>query len=534
MAILYVDGKRLLRTFRASAHWLLANEQELNDINVFPVPDGDTGTNMGATLKSIIGALENDNASLEDVATTAARAALTGARGNSGVILSQIFRGFSDGVGTQKRLRAVDIADALTQAYTKAYAAVSDPREGTILTVVRESAEAAAVQATKDDDIITMIEVLCREARRSLMRTPELLPALKEAGVVDAGGMGYVYFIEGILKLLKGEHLPNIELIRNTSNPAENKGVSGNVFYGYCNELFIHNATASLQEIRTALQDKGDSLVIAGEATLVKVHIHSRYPDQILKICLSWGIVSGIKIENMDEQHVARSVSTANTTLKESVVIAIALGDGLHDILRSLGCDYVISGGQTMNPSVENILDALQKFKARHYYILPNNGNVIAAAEQVAHMVTDISVTVIPSKNIPEGCVALLAFDPDQSPEKNVVAMTQIMASVSSGEITTAARTTVIQGISITHGDIIALADKKMVGSYDNPTAAVGALVEDMVTDESAVISLYYGADISVSDAESVQELLESRYAHFDIEMHYGGQPHYYYLVSVE
>lgn len=531
MSISYLDGKRLKRILYASTQWLVANEKVLNDINVFPVPDGDTGTNMGATLKSIIKSLPDDSENdLPNIANIMAQAALFGARGNSGVILSQILKGFSESVGDKKRLNALDIAYGLKNAYERAYQSVSNPKEGTILTVVRDSVYAAYEKAKTEPAIDLVIETLLFEAKKSLLNTPNLLPVLKEAGVVDAGALGFVYFVEGIHMLLQGQTLPEIDVHQEMFSPDKTSLVFAH-HYGYCTEFLLQTTLAATAELKNNLQKLGDSLVIAESDTMQRIHIHSRHPGKILEECLQYGVLTDIKVENMDEQHASIG---AKVIEKETVFIAVALGEGVKRIFESLGCDYIVQCGQTMNPSVEELAKACEKFQAKNYILLPNDSNVIFTAEQFASLPKDKNIIIIPTKSMPEGFAVLLAFNPEATLAENMHAMHLSMKRVKTGEITRAAKDSSLHGLDIHKDDIIALYNNKIVNCFSNAQEAVVSLIDAMKEEGNELISLFYSEDISEQEARSVESKLKEIYNDFEIEVHHGGQPHFSFIVSVE
>jgi len=535
MAVLFLNGKRLKRLIHASTKWLLANEKLLNDINVYPVPDGDTGTNMSATLRSIAQSISDvklDN-HLPNVAGHAAKAALLGARGNSGVILSQIYKGFSEGIGDKAKLNSLDIAYALKKAYEKAYASIAKPVEGTILTVVREGVEAAYEKAKTEADIVLILETLLEQSKKSLENTPNLLPILKEAGVVDAGALGFVYIIEGIYMLLKGENLPEVDIHADTKDQSTTPPVEIDIknFYGYCNEFLIHGKNINTEKLQDKLISLGDSLIIAQAEDTVKVHIHSKNPGQIIDECLQYGILTNIKVENMDKQH---AVSEKKEIKKETVIIAVALGEGVKRIFESMGCDYVIKGGQTMNPSVEELNKSIERFHAENYIFLPNNSNVIFTAQQIKEVNKDKNIIVIPTKSIPEGFAALLTYNSNLSIEENIKNMKLSVKNVKTGEITRAVKDSSVNNLKIKKGDVIALFDNTVINTYKEIDNAVLELVEKMLGKDDEIISLFYGKDISENNAKEIEARLKERYNDLEIELHHGGQPHYYYIISIE
>jgi hypothetical protein len=534
MAVLYVDGKRLKRQIQASARWLLANEETLNRLNVFPVPDGDTGTNMGLTMKAVVQAISEADLGndLPHVAATMADSALMGARGNSGVILSQIFKGFAEGIGSRKRATAMDIAYSLKKACEKAYEAVAEPTEGTILTVVREGVEAAYEKARTEDDIITIIATLLQACRESLARTPNLLPILREANVVDAGAMGFVCIIEGIHRLLTGAELPAIS----PESPAtETRLIRERSFFGYCTEFFVQTTPTNLPALKAALMPLGNSLVLAASSGQVKIHIHTERPGLILEACREWGLLTEIKIDNMDQQH-ADSIPTPDP--EKTAVIAVAMGEGLHRILTSLGCTLVVPGGQTMNPSVRELSSGIDQVTARTgsraFVILPNNGNVLFSAQQLAGLHPDKKIAVVPTRTVPEGLSALMAFDPEGEFDRNVENMRRAAKRVKTGEVTTAVKTYQSGDLAVHPGDTIAIFEDRIIGTFPDAGNAAIHLVKTMSSESDEIISLFSGEHISEEAAKTLEMELVATYPHLEVERHHGGQPHYAYIVSIE
>jgi len=519
---------------------LVAHEDALNRLNVFPVPDGDTGTNMGHTLKAVVRAISDSNLGndLSDIASTVANSALLGARGNSGVILSQIFHGFAEGIGDRKRANAMDIAYSLKRACEKAYAAVSSPTEGTILTVVREGVDAAYEKARTEVDIAVVIETLLTACKRSLANTPNLLPALKAANVVDAGAMGFVFIIEGIQRLLTGAELPETELEAGKpdhSDPPGPASIDLRSQYGYCTELLIRGSRLAEAEIRNALQNLGDSLIVAGGANGVKIHVHTARPGAILECCQHFGILHDVKIENMDAQHAALS---AGEPEKQIAIIAVAMGEGLRRIFESMGCDFVIQGGQTMNPSVQELSDAIRvtanRYRCRQLILLPNNGNVLFSAEQACALHAQREVVVIPTRTVPEGFSALMAFDPEADLPVNVERMRQAIKQVKTGEVTQAVKEYQSDDLQVRAGDTIAIHQNKILGTFPDAQSAVRHMVATLLGESDAVISLFHGEDTPEVVAQALAQELALTYPDLDVELHHGGQPHYAYIVSIE
>jgi uncharacterized protein len=466
---------------------------------------------------------------LPQVADHIAEAALRGARGNSGVILSQIFKGFADDIGGRTRITAPDVTAALEKAYQQAYRSLADPREGTVLTVARESIRAAVEKSRTETDLVVIVDTLLAEARRSLERTPDLLPVLKEAGVVDAGALGYVYILEGISRLLQGLHLPPPEAAEEHRSPGP--AAAPAAFYGYCNEFFIHGHDLPAAEIKAALEKLGDSLIVAGGADRIKIHVHSRRPGEVLTAGLAYGTLTDIKIDNIDQQHAERARPAA---VPDTAVIAVAPGEGLQGIFRSLGCDGTVDGGQSMNPSVAQFLAAMDRVPARNYILLPNNRNVILAAEQARAVKSGAAVAVVPSRTVPEGFAALLACNRERPLAENAERMAAACRKVKTGEVARAARDSGIRGLEIKTGDSLALKNGGLWKAFPDPETALRALVPALLDAESAVVTVFYGRDTDQDRARAAEAGLRAAHPGLEIEMHAGGQPHYFYIISVE
>ncbi len=539
MAILFLNGPRLKNIFLAASKWLIFNEKELNDINVFPVPDGDTGANMGATMKAVVSFLENSSTinDVKDIVDGISNAALMGARGNSGVILSQIFKGFALGVEDKAKLDANDLIVALENGYKQAYKAIADPKEGTILTVVRESVENTILKIDSNSDVALLIDILLNEAKESLDRTPNLLPMLKDAGVVDAGGLGFVYILEGMYKLLHGDSIPEIneeavDKSVDNSSIVQSK-VDPVTHYGYCTEFLIHpTEVVDIDDLKSNLLNMGDSLVLAEIPSVIKVHIHTMNPGILMDYCLKKGIISGIKIENMDEQHTKMEILS-----KKTLVISVSPGEGISEIFKSLGVGYIINGGQTMNPSVEQIDTIIHRSNSKNIIILPNNSNIVLAAEQVKELNRDKNknIHVIHTKTIPEGFAAMVAYSSERDFEDVVLDMGFAAKEVKTGEITTAAKNSVIDDKVISRGDTISIYNNNITALTSGDLKdAVDELLVSMIEEDDSIISLYYGDNVTEDQVEIIKEEIENKYVDMDVEVHYGGQPHYFFIVSVE
>ena len=519
-------------------------------MNVFPVPDGDTGTNMGLTIKSAVKNLD-ESMDLKEICTAVSRGALMGARGNSGVILSQILRGFTMSIQNQKTVDAMSLATALQKGVEVAYKSVLKPVEGTILTVSRHFADAAVECAVYEKDIVTVMRCAMEAGQKALENTPNQLPVLKEAGVVDSGGQGFLYIMQGCLLALEGKGLDQLSKLSDASEiPDKTAAFSAEIqeseiTYRYCTELMIHNAKKDYESVRKDLEKRdGDSLVVVGDEDVIKVHFHTNDPGEIISYALTVGELFDIKVENMKEQmarearekkeaEAARGASAAMEPKKKCGVIAVAVGDGMTEIFKSLGADEVISGGQTMNPSAEDIMACIDKVNAEEIVILPNNSNIILAAQQVVS-IADRTVSVVPSKFVTQGLSALIQFNAAASAEENAEEMTASLDAVQNGEVTYAIRDTSVNGVEIKANDILCLLDGEIVCAEGSLDGAVLKLVEKMYHDEASLLTLYYGNEITEESANAMAEAIENAYSDLDIEVYQGGQPLYYYLISLE
>ena len=534
MAILYMNGKRMRQMFDASTKWLLANEEVLNEMNVFPVPDGDTGTNMGGTLRSLLQAINEPSLSneLSELAKSAADAALMGARGNSGVILSQMIQGFVEGFKGNQRLNSMDIAIALKQSYQKAYDCVSSPQEGTILTVLRDGVFAAYEEAKTEVDIIKVVDVLLRESKKSLANTPNLLPALKEAGVVDAGAFGFVLIIEGIHKMMNQIPLPELGDMKGSE--IKKMAMETNLIkenYGYCTEFMVSYKLNDLGKLKEELLEMGDSLVFVPTNDKIKVHIHTKHPGSVMEKCLEYGVLMNIKIENMDSQHFAKEKLKDN---KKVEFVAVALGEGVEKIFKSLGCGAVIKGGQTMNPSVRDISEVVSNLNADNIIILPNNGNVVFAVEQVKALHPELNIYTVASKTVPEGFAAMLAWDQGSDIQENLKNMNLALGRVKTAEITYAIKDVVIGETQIKEGDLIAIYNERVLSIYDSVLSALLDLLDNMKEEESSIVTLLFSERVDSKTMELIRRNIEEKHQDLDLEIHHGGQPYFSIIVSVE
>lgn len=544
MSLLSITGKDLVRSVKAGCIKLEHNRDRVDLLNVFPVPDGDTGTNMYLTLLSAVKEGEKSSEqSLGKLAKALSTGSLMGARGNSGVILSQVFRGFAKMLEGKEEARAMDLAQALKMGSDTAYEAVMKPVEGTILTVMREVARACEAKARQSDDILAVLLEGIRVGELTLEKTPTMLPILKEAGVVDAGGQGLIFFLQGMVEGVAQEKELSLELYRDTK-PIKTAGqVLGDVQleYQYCTELLLSGKDLDSADIKDHLAPLGDSMLVVGEDDLVKVHIHSNHPGKVLETCLQWGSLSDIKINNMlEETHEHLLLLNASQTGTESEapskkigVVAVAAGEGLSLIFDSLGVDQVVSGGQTMNPSTEDLLQACNRIRAESIIILPNNGNVILAAQQVQEF-SQIPVFVLPTRSVVQGISAMVAYEPDGDIEAVKEAMQEIADSVKYSEITRAVRNSRINGLEIQEGDIIGLVGDKIAAAGTVMNDIIKLVLENMLEDNNELISIFYGEETTPEEAENTIEFIESLYPDCEIESHFGGQPHYSYLIAVE
>jgi hypothetical protein len=542
--------------FLAGAKNLEAKKEWINELNVFPVPDGDTGTNMTMTIMSAAKEVAGiEPITMEAFAKSVSSGSLRGARGNSGVILSQLLRGFTKVIKSEQEIDAAILAAALQKAVETAYKAVMKPKEGTILTVARGGAERAAELLAENPEVTVpaMIDEVIRRCEEVLNQTPEMLPVLKEAGVVDSGGQGLLQILKGAADLFYGKEIDYT--IEGAAVPqAAVKAVSdapamADIKFGYCTEFIIMLEKEYTQEteldFKAFLESIGDSIVVVSDDDIVKVHVHTNDPGLAIQRALTYGSLTRMKIDNMREEHqekvikeAERQAAAAQTQapkeLKEVGFISVSIGDGIADIFRDLGVDYLIEGGQTMNPSTEDMLNAIEKVDAKNIFILPNNKNIILAANQARDLTEDKNIIVIPTKTIPQGITAVINYVPEKSPEENAAVMEEEIARVKTGQLTYAVRDTHIDDKTITAGDIMGVGDSSIlaVGKEIDPVAL--DTVALMVDDESELISIYYGEDMKEEEASELQEKIEAQYPDLDVELNFGGQPIYYYIISVE
>ncbi len=541
-----MDSAKILQMLDGGYRYLKANKAMVDALNVFPVPDGDTGTNMSLTMESAIKEVKSvETDDIREILTAYSRGALKGARGNSGVILSQIIKGLAVVLSDEKSITTKSFANALRHSREIAYNAVTKPKEGTVLTVIRYLAENAASIANKNASFINFFDQLIKKGEEILQKTPDMLPVLKQAGVVDAGGKGLMCVLQGYYNALAGVDIPEIiEESESAVVPAPMLDAFGNdehdldnIKYAYCTEYFVinlkkHITEEDVEKLRDKLMAIGDCVIVIGDVSLIKVHVHTNQPNRALYYALQLGELDKVKIENMLEQHRAL-VREKENSKKEIGLISICAGEGIANIFKELTIDEVIEGGQTMNPSVEDILNAVEKINSDNIIVLPNNKNIIMAAEKVKEL-TKKNIYVIPTVEVAQGIRAAFAFDINQSVEQNVAEMTASYEDLKCGQVTNAVRNTNLDGFEISEGDIIGLDGKLIIADSKSVEETSLAVIEKLVDEWSEVITLYYGEGVSKEDVEKLTAKLKEKYDGFDIVSYYGGQPHYYYLISVE
>ena len=544
-----LNGAHFRKMILAGASLVEENKKHIDELNVFPVPDGDTGTNMSLTLKSVVAevnACENNNLNALGEAVT--KGALKGARGNSGVILSQILKGICSGFSSESEITTKEFAKALTLGSEVAYKAVTKPKEGTILTVIRVMAEEATSLAKKHSEFEEFFKLVLEKGEEILKLTPEMLPVLKKAGVVDAGGRGLIVMFSGFYRVIANDETLVLKLDGDTIG-IENKDIMDNqhivnyadlsdIEFAYCTEFFVINmhkktTETDIDKLRDHLIELGDSVVCIGDLSLVKVHVHTNEPSRALGYALELGELNGIKIENMLEQNRALRNRAASASQKPFGLLSIAAGEGITAIFNDLGVDSVLSGGQTMNPSANDIAEAVSKINAANIFVFPNNKNIIMAAEQAKNL-TKKPIFVVPTRTIPEGISAVLAFNNESTLEGNFECMTESAKNVLSGAVTYAVRTASVDEFELKEGDIIGLSGKSIATKGNSISATTQHLVEKMITDNSFNITMFYGEDVTESDAQKLCETLMAKYPDKDFSAIYGGQPVYFYIISVE
>lgn len=560
MKVTEISASQFQEMVEAGAKRLQVNAEYVNSLNVFPVPDGDTGTNMNLSMTSGATAVVNSASDkVGELANVLAKGLLMGARGNSGVILSQLFRGFSKAILDVDTLNAEDLAKALVHGVETAYKAVMKPVEGTILTVARESAKAGERKARQTDDVVEVMSAVVKYGKKALDKTPDMLPVLKEVGVVDSGGQGLLFIYEGFLNALNGEfqaddtYEPSPAEMDEMVNAEHHRSVQGqlateDIKFGYCTEIMVRlgegptvDSNFDYDTFRNYLDGIGDSLLVVNDDEIVKVHVHTEHPGEVMNYGQKFGALIKVKVDNMRLQHETilehdeevAEFEAAPTERKPYAVIAIAAGEGVQELFKSLGAAYVISGGQTMNPSTEDILKAIKEVNADQVIILPNNKNIFMAADQAAE-VADVPVAVVPSKTVSQGMTAMLAFNGEQSLEENKTAMTEMLDSVVSGQITNAIRDTAIDGVEIHEGDYLGMVDGKIILSEADKYQATLDTLNKMISEDIEIITIIVGEEGTQAEAEKLSEAIEASYPDLEVEIHEGKQPIYPYLLSAE
>ena len=540
-----INGSVFRKMIMAGASLLEQNKKLVDALNVFPVPDGDTGTNMFLTIKSASSEVNNCiNNSMDSLCEAYAKGALRGARGNSGVITSQILKGLTSVLGQYQEITTKIFAKAIQEGANIAYKAVTKPKEGTILTVIRTMAETAVEAAKKHQDFEEFMEIVLDKGEEILQKTPEMLPVLKKAGVVDAGGRGLIVLFTGYYKALCGDetltfNFDDAKPVQSVDDVIADINNLADIEFGYCTEfMIIHmlkkTTEADIDKLREKLMEIGDSVLCIGDLSLVKVHVHTNEPNRALGYALGLGEIWNIKIENMREQNRELKKNMKKVEeLKPLGMVSVAPGEGLANLFTDLTVDQIIAGGQTMNPSAADIANAVSKVPAEAVFVFPNNKNIILAAEQ-AKALSEKPIYVVPTKNVPEGIAASLAFNPEASPEENLEAMTAALESVKAGSVTYAVRATHVDGFDLSVGEIIGLDDKAILAKGSDVQTTTEKLVEKLLDEESVNITLFYGEDINEEDAEKLRASLEEKYPNCEVTAIYGGQPVYYYIVSVE
>ena len=543
-----IEVNTLTKMFLGGAKNLEAKKEWINELNVFPVPDGDTGTNMTLTIMSAASEVNNlSERTMETVAKAISSGSLRGARGNSGVILSQLLRGFTKGIKGYETLDVMTISNAFQKAVETAYKAVMKPKEGTILTVARGAADKAAELALEEEDLDVFFAGVIEEAERVLATTPDLLPVLKEAGVVDSGGQGLVEVLKGAYDAYLGKEVDYTFEAPKSAPVKISAETEAEIKFGYCTEFIIvldkKFEHKDEMEFKAFLESIGDSIVCVADDDIVKIHVHTNHPGQAIEKALTYGSLSRLKIDNMREEHEEKLIKDASKIAaqqkaeeprKEMGFISVSIGEGIGEIFKGLGVDYLIEGGQTMNPSTEDMLNAIEKVNADHLLILPNNKNIILAANQAKALCEDKDIIVIPTKTVPQGITAMINFMPDSSAEENETRMTEELANVKTGQVTYAVRDTHIDDKEIKEGNIMGIGDHAILAVGEDVEQTTLDMFKELIDEDSELISIYYGEDVKKEDADKLGEDLSDLYPDCDIEVHFGGQPIYYYVVSVE
>ena len=565
MEITSINSKLLARMFLAGAKNLDSKKDWINELNVFPVPDGDTGTNMTMTIMSAAKEVSSlTNPTMAELAKAISSGSLRGARGNSGVILSQLFRGFCKVIKEYDEIDVTILCEACQKAVETAYKAVMKPKEGTILTVAKGAAEKALELSDETEDVVTFVEEVIKQAEYVLDQTPEMLPVLKQAGVVDSGGQGLVQVLKGAYDALIGKEIDyTIEGAPTGAAPAKiSAETEAEIKFGYCTEfIIVLNAPMSDNEehaYKAFLESIGDSIVVVADDEIVKTHVHTNDPELALQKALTFGSLSKIKIDNMREEHQEKLIKDSqklaaqqkaeeeayeaaqadekisNMPAKEMGFVSVSIGEGMNEVFRGLGVDYLIEGGQTMNPSTEDMLNAIEHVNAKTVFILPNNKNIIMAANQAVDLVEDKQIIVIPTKTIPQGITALVNYIPDHSAEENKEQMIAEIENVKTGQVTYAVRDTEIDGKTIKQNDFMGIGDKSILSVGTDLRATTLEMVDAMVDEDSAIVSIYFGSDSDEDSANELAAAIEEKYPDVEVEVNDGGQPIYYYVISVE
>ncbi|MBO5259388.1 MAG: DAK2 domain-containing protein [Agathobacter sp.] len=559
MEIRTINAEKLSKMFLAGAKNLDAKKEWINELNVFPVPDGDTGTNMSMTIMSAAKEVSSlENPSMEQLAKAISSGSLRGARGNSGVILSQLFRGFCKVIKEYDTVDVSILCEACQKAVETAYKAVMKPKEGTILTVAKGAADKALELADETDDLVYFCDEIIKHADYVLSQTPEMLPVLKQAGVVDSGGQGLMQVLKGAYDSLLGKEIDySIEGATTGSGVVKiSAQTEEEIKFGYCTEfIIVLNQTMSDKEeleYKGFLESIGDSIVVVADDEIVKTHVHTNDPGLAIQKALTFGSLSRIKIDNMREEHQEKLIKDAAKVAeqqkaeeaekpvapaepaKEMGFISVSIGEGMNEIFKGLGVDYIIEGGQTMNPSTEDMLTAIENVNAKTIFILPNNKNIVMAANQAASLVEDKQIIVIPTKTIPQGITALVNFIGEHTPEENEDTMLAEIQNVKTGQVTYAVRDTEIDGKTIKQDDYMGIGDKSILAVGTDLKAVTLEMIDEMVDEDSAIVSIYFGSDSSEADAEEISAAIEEKYPDIEVEINDGGQPIYYYVISVE
>ncbi|MCI8326304.1 MAG: DAK2 domain-containing protein [Lachnospiraceae bacterium] len=561
MEINTIDASKVAKMFLAGAKNLEAKKEWINELNVFPVPDGDTGTNMSMTIMAAareVSALKNPD--IKSLCKAISSGSLRGARGNSGVILSQLLRGFTKGIAEYEEINVMVLSEAFQKAVDTAYKAVMKPKEGTILTVAKGGARRALELADETDDLVYFAGEVIKEADRILQKTPDMLPVLKQAGVVDSGGQGLLEVLRGAYDALLGKEIDyTIEGVPTTGGTVKiTPQAEADIKFGYCTEFIIMlnkpMTDGQEREFKGYLESIGDSIVVVADDDITKVHVHTNDPGLAIQRALTYGALSKMKIDNMREEHQEKLIKDAQKiaeqqkekekeSLKEEEIpvepkdvafISVSIGEGINEIFKSLGVDEIIEGGQTMNPSTEDILEAIERVHAKTVFVFPNNKNIILAANQAATLVKERHVIVIPTKTVPQGIAALVNYIPENKPDENEISMKEEIEHVKSGQITYAVRDTIINEKEIKRGDYMGIGDDGILSVGRDRDETLKDMIAQLVDEDSALISLYYGEGVSEEDSEKIVSELQTAYPDLDVDINFGGQPVYYYVISVE